>query len=294
MNRLGFFSVLAIIALRMCIGWHFYKEGTEKIRSGKFSASGFLGGATGPLEDYYHDIVWDGDGMFRLDAGRTGEAWQANIDAMERKYGFSADQKKLSEQVLSQHQKQLAFVLDENAAAIEEYRLGSSRIDKMRDDPTRNEVASLRGQRDTIKSEWRSKSTGPLKQINQVWDNFEQALNGLLSPEQHRRGPFAVNRPRLGFLDTSVVDKLIPYFDVTVGVCLLLGLFARPAALAAGLFLISVVLSQFPGWPGSQPTYYQAIEALACLFLAAVGAGRFGGLDLILAGFWARRRGKIA
>ena len=42
------------------------------------------------------------------------------------------------------------------------------------------------------------------------------------------------------------------------------------------------ILSQYPpaGGPGS--TYYQLIEAMACLTLAATGAGRFAGLDSLI------------
>jgi uncharacterized membrane protein YphA (DoxX/SURF4 family) len=294
MNRLGFFSILAIIALRMCIGWHFYKEGTDKIRSGKFSASGFLGGATGPFADYYHGMVWDYDGAFRLDAAKTAEFWRSTANVLEQKYGFSADQKKQVEQVLTAHQQQLDYVLAENSENLEEYQLGRARIESLNEDPSRNKVSSLRGQRDTIEAEWRSKGTKALKAIDQVWKNLEQEFNGLIVGEQRKRGPFALNKPRLGFMDTSVIDRVVPYFDTTIGVCLLLGLLVRPAALAAGGFLLSVVISQFPGWPDAQPTYFQAVEAIACIFLATVGAGRFAGLDFIFSAWWMRRKAKTA
>jgi uncharacterized membrane protein YphA (DoxX/SURF4 family) len=59
---IGPFAVLAIVVLRLVVGWHFFREGTDKVvydpHDGqlrmKFSASGFLTNAKGPLADWYH------------------------------------------------------------------------------------------------------------------------------------------------------------------------------------------------------------------------------------------------
>jgi uncharacterized membrane protein YphA (DoxX/SURF4 family) len=83
-------------------------------------------------------------------------------------------------------------------------------------------------------------------------------------------------------LDTTVIDPLVPYFDMTVGLCLLLGFFTPVAALAAAGFLGSVFLSQYPPAAGPMSTYYQLVECMACLVLAGTGAGRFAGLDFFL------------
>jgi uncharacterized membrane protein YphA (DoxX/SURF4 family) len=74
----------------------------------------------------------------------------------------------------------------------------------------------------------------------------------------------------------------VPWFDVTIGVCLILGLLTRAAAILGALFLASVCASQLA--PGALPIYNQAIEMLALLALAAIGAGRFLGLDAICCG----------
>jgi len=83
-------------------------------------------------------------------------------------------------------------------------------------------------------------------------------------------------------MDTSVIDSIVPYFDMLVGWCLLLGLFTPVAALAAAGFLGSVFLSQYPPLTGPTSSNYQLIECMACLVLAATGAGRFAGLDFFL------------
>lgn len=60
---IGVWSVVAIVALRVLIGWHFLGAGIEKFDP-KFSAAGFLGSANGPLADFYKSMApqphdWD-------------------------------------------------------------------------------------------------------------------------------------------------------------------------------------------------------------------------------------------
>ena len=82
----------------------------------------------------------------------------------------------------------------------------------------------------------------------------------------------------------ETLDAVVPYFDLTVGVLLIIGLLTRPAALVAAAFLASVIFSQFPPTPGPGSTYYHLVEMLALLVLAGVGAGRFLGIDYLFGG----------
>jgi uncharacterized membrane protein YphA (DoxX/SURF4 family) len=90
-------------------------------------------------------------------------------------------------------------------------------------------------------------------------------------------------------MSVRLVDKVIPIFDMSVGILLILGLLTPIAGLAAGIFLASVVLTQFPGAPGTLPTYYQAIEMVACFVIAFADAGRFAGLDFFPWSYWNAR-----
>ena len=89
-------------------------------------------------------------------------------------------------------------------------------------------------------------------------------------------------KPRTNVIDTSEIDRIVPIFDIAVGLCLLFGFLTPVAALAAAGFLGSVFLSQLPPSSGPSSTYYQLIEAMACLVLAGTGAGRFAGIDYFL------------
>ncbi len=97
-----------------------------------------------------------------------------------------------------------------------------------------------------------------------------------------------MSKPAVGWLDTNTIDRIVPWFDTIVGALLILGLFTRIAALAGAGFLFSIILTQWPGSPGAQPVYYQTIEMLSMLVLAATAAGQFAGLDFVLYSVWSK------
>lgn len=74
---------------------------------------------------------------------------------------------------------------------------------------------------------------------------------------------------------------------IGVGVCLMLGLFTRLAAVGGILFLCSVIAAQ-PPWiaaaagPGPDPFLNQLVEIAGLLVLFTAGAGRWAGLDYFL------------
>ena len=52
--------------LRIVIGFHFYKEGTAKLKSGTFSSAGFLSSAKGPMAPLFKQMLDDPDGKKKL------------------------------------------------------------------------------------------------------------------------------------------------------------------------------------------------------------------------------------
>jgi uncharacterized membrane protein YphA (DoxX/SURF4 family) len=59
--------VVALVALRLSLGWHFLYEGVWKIKnSEQFTAEPFLTGAKGPLAPLFFAMVYDIDGKQRL------------------------------------------------------------------------------------------------------------------------------------------------------------------------------------------------------------------------------------
>ena len=192
---------------------------------------------------------------------------------------------------LQAHQEELEDWTMGNRVPVLAWYRGIDRIDGFeRDGKDRtqaaSDVASLRYQVEKIEAE-RNKEMGKWKgEVAAIWDSLETQINSLAVAKQVREtGPIPLHRTYAQKNSKhALVNKVIPWFDITVGVLLLLGFLTRWASLAAALFLLSVCLTQ-PFWiPGVAPTYYQAIEMVACLVLFAVHAGRFGGLDYFFSG----------
>jgi len=59
------FAVVALVALRLGVGWQFFSEGADKLNNG-FDATGFLANAKGPFAPFYTSMVWDKNGLIRL------------------------------------------------------------------------------------------------------------------------------------------------------------------------------------------------------------------------------------
>lgn len=286
--------MVAIVALRICIGWHFFQEGSDKIRSGKFTSTPFLSAAKGPLAPYYHGMIWDADGYHRLNKEETLDAWSAFKDQAIEHYGFDDRQAKAADNLFKRYDKQYTWYLGSQGEDIDEYFLGLERRDKYRgwaadespEDLSKakamTEVPSLRGQLNSIEGDLKKKRDGWLRAIDTIWANYERDMNALANDEQKSSGPIKLTRVGRRTLDSVTVDRFIPYFDLTIGVLLILGLFTRFAALGGALFLGSVVLSQWFLAPDAGPTIYQAVEMFALLAIAGVGAGRFAGLDFFI------------
>lgn len=294
--RVGIFGILALVALRVGIGWHFYMEGATKVRSNNFSSEGFLVGAKGPLAPKFQELIWDHDGSLRLDQGKMNGLLNRAAERATAHFRLTDDQKKeitkLNQSFFGLNKKQewigkLNDVYAENEEDIYKYWESKDRIAKMEETPLWDGVESLRGQKESIENDRISGVRGALADIDAIWDQFEAGLNAIPTETQMTQsGKFTIERPGQGPLSTNTVDKIIPIFDMAVGILLMIGLLTPLAAWAAALFLISVVLSQMPGYPGTQPTYFQAVECLALIVLATTDAGRYAGLDFIPWSYW--------
>ncbi len=284
---LGLTGAVMLVLLRLTVGWHFYSEGIDKKAAGDWTAAPFFANAKGPLSDNFRQLVWDADGAFRLNRAAAMREWAVFRDGVGNHYGFAESQKAQAQANYAKAVEQYDWVLAENATDLEEYALGRERIAKLetegQEKTVRDGVASLGGQRDTIRREWKQKAAPALAQIDAIWANYESDQNALATAEQSQASPYYhLSKPRLKRIDTSVIDRFVPYFDIAIGLCLLLGFFTPVAALAAAGFLGSVFLSQFPPTTGPGSSNYQLIECMACLVLAATGSGRLAGLDYFL------------
>ncbi len=343
-------AALTLVALRLVIGWHFFLEGTSKLRAGDFSAEGFFRSANGPAAGFFRGLIDDGDGRVRLglvqvqnerggidwklDPLVTEQTWKAFLYRASRHYGFEeegwvdqlkqqrqADQERLASDpkplaskssnrnaridaaaadlqrlrqqkqaglaIVAAYTEQLRVFLAENETEILAYFRGEDRLQGFDKDGAGRTavvygVASLFDQTQRIARERTSAVRPWLDQINAMWDGIETEINGLAIGAQTVRGPVKLERPwtpRFSFLQT--INRVVPWFDTTVGVLLVLGLFTRWAALAGALFLAGIIATQPPFVMGSVPTMYQTIELVGLLVIFATGAGRVAGIDAL-------------
>jgi uncharacterized membrane protein YphA (DoxX/SURF4 family) len=80
----------------------------------------------------------------------------------------------------------------------------------------------------------------------------------------------------------AIAAPLQAMTEITLGVLLVIGLFTRPAAFVAFLFLGSLWISEL----GTSWIWELLVSVLACLGLALGGAGRKWGIDAWLAQRW--------
>jgi uncharacterized membrane protein YphA (DoxX/SURF4 family) len=280
--RFGIVAAIAIVALRLVIGWHFYREGADKLIKGDFKSAAFMRVATGPLTPLFRSMVWDIDGRARLDRDGTLKVWEEYSQKVSSHYGFDEAQQKQVETVYKTHKERLDLFFDENKEEIANYLKGLDRRDANKAAPERQELESLWAQSKKIEREMIQKAGPWLATIESMWRRYEADLNAVATEEQANSGTVAVKPPRALWMYTDFIDCIIPTFDLIVGILLVTGLCTRIAAVAGAVFLATIVATQWPWALGHVPPHYQVIETFGLLVLAVIGAGRFAGLDALL------------
>jgi uncharacterized membrane protein YphA (DoxX/SURF4 family) len=311
-GRLSWIAIfLSLLLLRFAIGFHFFSEGADKLRSGNFSAAPFLSAAKGPFAPYYHRLLEDESGQIRLCVDSVAEGrgrhyqvdpeltiaiWGDFVDRAASYYPFDDAQLSRAQEIFKAHRKELEEWLAAQQSELVAYYSTADRLDGFdRDGAARHEialnVASLRGQVDTIRANRSRQLQQWTGQIEQMWDSLEQQVNSVYggSGDQPKK-PIALHRPfSQAYSKLKMINAFIPWFDIIVGGLLILGLMTRFASIAGIGFLTAVIASQPPWIPGAASTIYQTIELLALLVICATCAGRIGGLDFFIGAFRARR-----
>jgi uncharacterized membrane protein YphA (DoxX/SURF4 family) len=304
---------LALIALRIATGFHFFQEGVVKLRSGDFTAKYFLSEAKGPVAPFFKSFLDDPDGTIRLclktenplmaseselvapeiSPEFTQMIWDDFGDRIKDHYRLDEAENTKVTAILNEHKLYLEEFLDENRPELIAYFGGYDRQagfskDGQQRQIVAQQVASLGSQIDTIKSDRKKKFQGWSSQVESIWDSLETQLNLLPVKGQSKPKPLPLHRPfDQPYSWQKIIDQVIPWFDTIVGALLIVGFLTRFASLAAAGFLTSVIATQPPWIPGTTPTMLYLIELIGCMLLFATAAGRFGGLDFFR---WASTR----
>ena len=324
-------AVVAVVLLRITVGWHFFYEGVWKINpDNQFSAIPFLGLAKGPAATLFYDMLPDVDGKTRLkiqekedvprldNPGRKvsvkffptfEKEWINYYEKFKNYYGLNEEKQIESQKLLDRYCWSAYNFAAEIETEVEGYKGSYDRyIQSVATGANQAEHQRKRDWDQMLKL--RSEVTKWSGELTGYGDDFQMQLWHLLDSDQKAKGmlpPIAYGNNKI-FVTASFlgVNSWVDFlnFGVTwgltaIGFCLLIGFCSRLAALGGAAFLVSVLLTQ-PPWPSIIPPFHPEVghsmivdknfvEMIACLVIAALPAGRWGGLDYYL---WNKLGGK--
>jgi uncharacterized membrane protein YphA (DoxX/SURF4 family) len=311
--KIGLATAVMLVILRLSLGCHFLYEGAWKIHhANTFSARPFLTQAKGPLAPVFYALVPDLYGKQRLaivedDKGKkkiTGECyltvWKDLQERAVDYYQLDKEQTARAQELYSDYAKGLKEYLADHFDDIRAYFDSLKRFEA-------TEAAGNRGAKFQQKRLWdqqqklRGEVHAWLADLDKMGQDYQLALWKILDEDQQARGPLSMQAvgPEklplpLPFVKgrSDLINKAVTYGLTAIGVCLVVGLFTRLAALGGGLFMISVLLSQLPlPWiyPPPSPIEGHAllvdknfIEMVSLFLLATTAAGRWAGLDFFV------------
>jgi len=303
-TKYSLFVIVSLVLLRLAIGWHFYKEGAKKFEPG-FSAAPFLWQSKGPLAGTFQGMIADPFGVERLQYETTEAAWKRYVEHAAVHYRYNELQRKAAAVRLAQFLDQYAYALRDWGRDVDEYLIEVQWLQNAK----KQDLANVSFRSDWIDqktTELRGKSAPWLKQIDDMRKAFEDDLYAISITKIENKhfekdGRRLILSPALerSLAETSVsrsgsrykapdpasmpwINQSVKWAVTLTGVFLVLGLFTRVFCIVGGGFLISVIASQFPFYPGAQPTYYQVIELCGLIVLFATAAGRYAGLDFFV------------
>jgi uncharacterized membrane protein YphA (DoxX/SURF4 family) len=255
-----------------------------------------LRASSGPLAKHFRSLVPDPDGLDRLDSAKLAAHWEAELNRYAAHYKFDEKTREEAKKALEQtgSKARAEFLNPEFADKIIKYKEDLSRIDRVL-----NSKSALKYERERAYKD-RRELEGARRELLAKVNEWTTGLHQAWTPKSDaaRVGPPPPLRTQLDWINITTMGGML-----VVGVCLILGLFTRLAALGAAAYLLLFYLSM-PPWPGVPPPpqvegHYlfvnkNLIELLACLVLASTPTGLWIGLDAILFGARARRRAALA
>ena len=288
--------VAALAFLRIVVGLHFFLEGLSHLRDPDWSSAGFRKAAVGPLADWYRQSLPEtGAWSATLGAAGSGDtaaaAWKesvvagwkqllaARLRAVPLDAARSADAEKLLDSAAAELDAYTAGIGDDLAA----YRLEIARFADMRKAASARDVPFARERVAKKRKELAGQAAAWMKDAAAIGTRLVAGWDGQLSAAERLRAADAEPPSALW-----KADRFVSWSLVTIGACLVLGLFVKFNAMGGACFLASVIASQ-PFWvPGAQSTYDQWVELAALVALAALPVGGWSGLDYFLKNWFSK------
>jgi len=279
-------TIFFMVLLRISIGWHFFYEGAWKLVQEDWKATPYLTASSGPFRPLFRWMVKDVDGLERLTEESITQRMDERFDELVDHYNITDKQiKGLKIQCDELKSKVAALFRDPDfQTQLEDYNKFLSEIDARENrlgtmDYNKERLVYDYGKKNKVLNDLLATVEKPLRDLE---NNFIDAC----SVEQLDAGPPPLEPSQTEWIDWSNMLAL-----TAVGVCLMLGLFTRLAALG-GVGLLAMYYFAMPPWPGLPESpmaegHYliinkNLIEMIALLMIATSGIGRWCGLDAIV------------
>jgi len=173
-------------------------------------------------------------------------------------------------------------------------------LDRFEKDQEANQDAPFQNQRRWQRMwELRAEAAVWINELEGREQAYKNALYNLM--DQNQRENFAGMPADWKFWQWPRIEQInfaVTYGLTAIGLCLVLGLFTRLAALGGAVFMCFVVMTQ-PAWPTIYPPdpaivghalliNKDFIEMVALLLIATTRVGRWGGLDFFVHNLFVR------
>ncbi len=215
------------------------------------------------------------------------ENWEQGLERL-RQHGVAEEPMARAEQIMKRELGDLLYYFYGEGSAVDELRHEAWRLDQMREEVIGESPAPFL--HDRIK-----KKEAKIQKTLQPWAAaVAQSEESAISAVADLLATGAEDAPTASHVKSALaersllkrIDLIVTYVVIGCGVGLFLGLFTPLAAVVAAIFLLSIMATQPPWVADANTTYffYQLVEVVALLLLAAVSAGRWAGLDRLIFG----------
>lgn len=291
-------TILFLVILRICIGWHFFIEGVYKLTQPDWRATGYLVASAGPFREYFRMFVKDVDGREALaindpDILKGGELDGPKAAALSKVleesltarlsqvyndtvtfYGLDAGQKTVAENLKNGKAAEIGVLCRDKdfIAQVWDYKV---LLDEISDQEKVADKTILTYERERLQDMYKRKARikgGLIARVDKIVTTLPTAVYKAKHGDKDANGvePPLLNEQQLkkGYMKTDVSPSRFSdisnmYSLTAVGVCLILGLFTRVACLgAAGLLaMYYFAMPPLPGVPeGPSEGHYLVIN----------------------------------
>ncbi|MEK6234599.1 MAG: DoxX family protein [Planctomycetales bacterium] len=300
--KIGLLAVLALVALRVSIGWHFLYQGMHKLTTPGFSAEGFLRQSRGPFSGTFRGMLRDVDGTIRLNGGYADRylgskdksengLWHDYAERFKKRYKLDVEQEEQLTVLVGRRGAVLQEWFDDNYEDIDVYLTDLQRLQNEESNPAFRDVTYHKKRMHEKRQELAAALRPWLGYLTDANRGFRKDLQTILKEDQLARGPLPLTEDEAkGSLGGK--NSLIIFSNIAIGTCLILGLLTRFSSWSGAAFMFLIVLSQ-PAWPGYYPPPHPAVghamiinkefvEMMALVVLGCTAVGRWGGLDFFV------------